>query len=942
VEAGNRAWHLGNPQFGSRVKTRGVEVLLGRRHEIEVLKRVLDNARQSQGDAVVVLGEPGIGKTALIDEVVGSVHDVRVLRSVGNEAEMELPYAALQRLFAPVLGRMTVLPEPQRNALQVAFGLVGGDPPERLVVALAALTLVSELAEERPVVCVLDDAQWLDRASAQALAFGALRASTVPAAFVFGARVFTDELRGLPELPIEGLRESDARTLMVSALPQRLDESVVEQMVAETHGNPLALLELPRGRTPAQLAGGFGVPLSIPLSGRIEESFRRRFRKLPAPARQLILVAAADPTGDPALVWRAAELLGIPDSAADAIDAVGLLDIHPGVVFRHPLVRSAVYRAALPQDRRRTHQALADATDPEVDPDRRAWHRAQSIARTDESVAEELERSASRAQARGGFAAAAAFLERAAELTADPAQKARRSLNAAEAKREAGSFEATLRLAAVAQQGPLDETEHARLDVLRAQISFASQRGDEAPPLLLQAASRLEPINPRAARETYLDALTAALFAGRLAKGANAVDIAHAALTAPGPEGQPRASDLLLDGLALLITAGATTGTPVLQRALAAFRSDVVSDDERLRWSWLAGRAAGFIWDYENWDLLTARQVDVARDTGALTVLPLTLSTRAGVQLFAGEISVAASLVEQVQSIADVIDSRTVPYAALAVAGFRGNEADALPLIKATREDFIARGEGMGVTLTQWATAVLYNGLARYDLAFVAAEQALEDPGELWFSPWAAVELIEAASRTERSERAASALKRLVQGTTSSGTEWALAIEARCRALLSEGCAAESGYQEAIDRLVVTTLRWDLARSRLVYGEWLRRERRTKEAREQLRLADELFSEFGAQGFTERARVELRAAGEQVRERSPATRYDLTPQEAQISRLVAQGSTNREIASELFISPSTVEYHLHKVFSKLGVRSRAQLANWVHQSGDSLSPRRKD
>jgi DNA-binding CsgD family transcriptional regulator len=907
-------------------------MLLGRHNESHVLGRVLLQARRGQGGAIVVLGEPGIGKTALIEDAVASAQEFRVLRSVGNEAEMELPFAALQRLCAPILDRVAGLPAPQRSGLNVAFGLASGDPPDRLVVGLAVLTLLSELAGERPVICVLDDAQWLDHASAQAVAFAARRVAGVSASFVFGARVLADDLHGLPELVLQGLRESDARELMASALPHRLDEPVLEQIVSETHGNPLALLELPRGLSPAQLGGGFGLPVSIPLSGRIEESFRRRLRRLPSPSRRLLLVAAAEPTGDPALVWRAAELLGIPESAAGPVETGGLLDVRAGMVFRHPLVRSAVYSAASPQDRRQTHGALAEATDPAVDPDRRAWHRAQATARPDESVAEELELSAGRAQSRGGFAAAAAFMERATELTADTALRAGRALNAAEAKRQAGAFDAALRLAAVAQRGPLDDSRRAQLDVLRAQICFASQRGNEAPPLLLQAAHHLEPLDARRARETYLEALTAALFAGRLAKGASAVDIAKAARTAPQPVGPSRASDLLLDGLALLITEGPVAGTPVLQRALDAFRGDAVSTEERLRWSWLAGRAAGYIWDYDSWDLLTARQVQVARDAGALTVLPLTLSTRAGVQLFAGELAVAASLVEQVQSVADVIDSRTVPYAALAVAAFRGHEADALPLIDATYKDFMARGEGMGVTLTQWATALLYNGLARYDRAFVAAQQALEDPGELWFSPWATVELIEAASRTGKGALAAPALSRLAQETTASGTDWAGAIEARCRALLSDGAPAETLYRDAIDRLATTGLRWDLARSRLVYGEWLRRGRRPKEAREQLRCAEELFTDFGVHGFAERARGELRATGEHARERSPDTRYDLTPQETQISRLVAQGASNREIASELFISPSTVEYHLHKVFRKLGVRSRAQLANRVLRS----------
>jgi DNA-binding CsgD family transcriptional regulator len=652
-----------------------------------------------------------------------------------------------------------------------------------------------------------------------------------------------------------------------------------------------------------------------------------------------LLVAAAEPTGDAVLVWRAAELLGITDSAAKAVEAEGLLEVGSRVVFRHPLVRSAVYGAASPQERRKAHQALAEATDPAVDPDRRAWHRAQATSRPDEDVAAELERSAGRAQGRGGFAAAAAFMERSTQLTVDPARRAGRALVAAEAKRQAGALDAALALAAQAARGSLNDSQRAQLDVLRAQISFASDRGSDAPTLLLKAAQRLEGLDVRRARETYLDALTAALFAGRLATGASAREVARAACAARRSPEPPRASDLLLDGLALLITDGYASGTPVLQEAVGAFRSDAVGTEERLRWSWLAGRAAGFIWDYDSWDVLTARQVQVARDAGALTVLPLTLSARGGVHVLAGELAVAASLVEQVEAVADATDNRAVPYAALAVAALRGREGEARQLIEASAKDFAARGEGMGLSLARCMTADLCNGLARYEDAFVAAEDALEDPYELWFSQWATVELIEAASRIGKEEAASPALERLAQGTTASGTDWAQAIEARCRALLSHGEAAEKLYREALERLTRTPVHLELARTHLLYGEWLRRERRRREAREQLRVADGLFTEFGMDGFAERARVELRATGERARKRIVDTDSDLTPQEAQISQLVAQGATNQEIAAQLFISPSTVEYHLRKVFGKLGLKSRTQLAQRMLQSASRQSQR---
>jgi DNA-binding CsgD family transcriptional regulator len=913
-------------------------MLIGRRDETDALERVLSQAQRGQGETVVVLGEAGIGKTALIDGVVASVTDFRVLRSTGNEAEMELPFASLQRLCSSIFDRLKDLPQPQSRALNVAFGFATGDPPDRLIVGLALVNLLGRLATEGTVVCVLDDAQWIDQASAQAITFAARRASGMSVSFLFGARILTKELHGMPTMLLDGLRDADARELANSALLHRMDEDVLGRLVVEAHGNPLALLELPRRLSPAQMGGGFGLPVSVPLRGRIEESFRRRLRRLPPESRRLLLVAAAEPTGESTLIWRAAELLGIPESAADPPKAARLLDLSAGIVFRHPLVRSAVYSAASGLDRRQVHHALAEATDPNVDPDRRAWHRAQSTARPDEDIAQELEVSAERALARGGFAAAAAFMERSAELTPNLNLKSERALRAADAKRVAGDLDAALGLANTAQRGPLDNFQRARLDVLRAQILFASRRGNEAPPLLLRAAYRLEPLDRNGARETYLDALTAALFAGRFSKGASADDVARAARNSPKPEGPRRASDLLLDGLALLITEGPVTGTPAMRRALEVFRSDKVSSEEQLRWSWLAGRVAGGIWDYESWDVLSARQLEVARDRGALNLLPLALSTRAAFILLTGEIEAAGSVVEQVQTVADVIDTRTEPLAALKVAAFRGDEAEAMSLFSEVRQDLIERGEGVGLSIAECAIAVLYNGLAQYERAFVSASQALEHPNELWFLPWAAVELIEAASRTGNSVQAALALTRLAEGTAASGTEWAGSIEARCRALLTEGQAAETLYHEAIDRAMNTPMRWDLARARLVYGEWLRRERRTKEAREQLRAAEDLFSDFGAQAFAERARVERLATGEHARKRSPATRFDLTPQESQISRMVAEGSSNREIASKLFISASTVEYHLHKVFRKLGVRSRAQLAQRVLQSAGLFAP----
>ena len=901
--------------------------LLGRQRERDVLDRVLEAAREGHGGVLAVYGEPGVGKTALLDYAIEAGAGFRVARTVGVEGEMELAFAALHQSCSPSLDLMEHLPDPQRDALEVALGLSAGRLPNSFLVGLAVLNLLSEAAEKQPLLCVVDDAQWLDRASARVLAFVARRLLAEKIAMVFAAREPIDALDGLAELHVEPLGRRDARALLDSVLPARLDERVLERIVVETRGNPLALLELPRGLTPAQLAGGFGLPAALPLSAGIEESFARRLARLPRDARRLLLIAAADPTGDAALEWRAAQRLGIAESAAHTAESDGLLAFDAGLAFRHPLARSAVYRAGGSDERSEVHRALAEATDPTIDPDRRAWHRAQAASRPAEDVAEELERSAKRAQARGGFAAAAAFLERSSVLTVDPARRAARALAAAEAKEQAGALDDALALASNAEAGPLDEAQRAQVDVIRARISFAADRGSEAPSLLLTAAKRLEPLDGAAAREIYLDALTAALFAGRLGGEVDARQVAAAALAAPPPKPSAHAADLLLDGLALLIADGAAAGAPVLRKALTAFGHDEIGREEQLRWLWLAGRAAGYIWDYENWDALTRSQVRLARESGALTVLPLTLSTRAGVELYAGNLADASSLIAEANAITDATDSRNVPYAPLALVAFRGREPDASRLIQTSTEDFLARGEGMGLTLAQWATAYLHNGLARYDIALAAAEQAAEDPHELWFSPWTMVELIEAATRSGQNGRAASALEVLSETTRASGTPWARGIEARSGALLAEGEAAETLYREAIQHLRPTRLRVDVARTHLLYGEWLRRERRRIDARAELRMAHELFSEFGMEAFAERARVELEATGERARKRTVDTLAELTPQEAQVSRLTAQGHTNREIAAQLFISPSTVEYHLRKVFRKLGVKSRTQLAN---------------
>ena len=898
--------------------------LRGRQAECRTLDALLDDLRSGESRALVLRGEPGVGKSALLEYVAERASGCRVVRAAGVQSEMELPFAGLHQLCAQMLDRLEHLPGPQRDALGTAFGLTGGQVPDRFLVSLAALTLLSDAAEERPLVCLVDDAQWLDRASTQALAFVARRLSAESVAVIFAARVSEDlELTRLPELVIDGLGDDDARALLGFELAGPLDERVRNRIVAETRGNPLALLELPRGLTPAQLAGGFGLPDALPLSGQIEESFRRRLEPLPVESRRLLLVAAAEPIGDRGLVWRAAERLDVAVGAAAApAVAAGLLAFDAHVRFRHPLVRSAVYRAASPEERQRVHRALAEATDPGVDPDRRAWHRAHAASGPDEEVAAELERSAGRAEARGGLAAAAAFLERAAELTLEPARGAERALAAAQAKHRAGAFDEALRLLGTAEAGSLDELQRARVDLLRAQVTFAISRGSDAPSLLLKAAKRLEPLDVRLARETYLEALIAAVLAHRLADGGGLLEVAEAVRQAPPSPRAPRASDLLLDGWLLRITESDLAAAAMLKRALVAFRGGRVSREEEIRWLWFACHTALELWDDEAWRVLSSRLVELSRDAGALTELPLALNSLSVVHLFAGDFSTAAALVDEAEAVNEVTGSELAPYGAVLLAACQGREDRASRLIEAAIKEVARRGEGMGLTVIHWASALLYNGLGRFQDALQAARRASEhahDPTR------GLPELIEGAIRSGVPARAHDALQRLSQTTRATGTEWALGTEALSRALMSDNGAADALYREAIDRLGRTGVRLALARAHLLYGEWLRRGRRRLDAREQLRTAHEMLTAMGFEAFADRAARELLATGERARRRVVETRDDLTAQEARVARLARDGLSNAEIGARLFISARTVEYHLHKVFSKLGISSRHQL-----------------
>lgn len=897
--------------------------LLGRTSECQELDRLLADALGGRSCIAVLHGEPGVGKSALLGYLSNRAAGWRVSTAVGIESDIELAYSGLHQLCASMLDHLKQLPAPQGDALATVFGLNAGPAPDRFLVGLATLTLFAEVAEQQPLLCIVDDAQWLDRASAQILGFVARRLLAERIALVFAARtgVGDDVLTGLPAFWVNGLDDNDARALLLENVHGPLDTAVCDQIVIESHGNPLALLELPRTWNVADVAGGFGLPQRPPVPGRIEESYSQRLLQLAPDTQLLVFVAAADPLGDPLLLHGAVANLGLDmAAAAPAVDA-GILQVGWRVEFVHPLARSAAYRSASASDRHRVHRALAEATDGETDPDRRAWHLARAAPGPSEEVAAELEDSAGRAQARGGFAAAAAFLQRAVALTVDPARRAARALAAAQASLQSGAFDTAVGLVTTATAGPIDEFQRARADLIRAHIAFASGMGSDAPPLLFKAARQLEPFDLDLARETYLAAWGAAGMAG-YADPEILLEICRAVRALPPPAGDPRPLDLLLDGLALLSIDGHAAAAEPLQRAATAL-ADIPVEDV-LRWGWMATSASAIVWDAEGMDAIAARQAQLIREAGALAQLPLYLSQLGITRPWMGDFAGAASVIAETDSVAAATGSRIAPYTLLRLRALQGRDADASPVINSAMEQATSGGQGMAAAWAQWAAAVLYNGLARYEEAAVAARQATAASLN-WVAMWALPELVEGAARSGDSDEAHEALERLAETTQPCRTDFALGIEARCRALLSSGTAADDLHHEAIERLSRTKLRPELARAHLLFGEWLRREARRIDARDELRRAHEMFIGIGMEAFAERARRELMATGEKVRKRNTTTRDALTPQEEQIARLARDGHSNPEIGGMLFLSSRTVDWHLRKVFTKLGISSRRQL-----------------
>ncbi|HZA11206.1 helix-turn-helix transcriptional regulator, partial [Mycobacterium sp.] len=886
----------------------------GRRIECETLDRLVAAVRSGQSRALVLYGEPGVGKTALLDYVAEHASGCVVAQASGVQSEMELAYAGLQQVCAPMFAQVERLPIPQRRALEVALGVGSGPAPDRFLVGVAVLSLLSEVAEQRPVICLVDDQQWLDRASTQVLAFVARRLQAESVGMVFAARKPVDDVAALPHLMVEGLGDEDAKALLDSVLPPPLDMRIRDRIVAETRGNPLALLELPRGLNSSQLAGGLAFGGSAPLSGRLVEAFQRRLQVLPDDTRLLMLVAAAEPVGEPLLVWRAAEWLGIPTSAATAAAEAGLLEIGTRVLFRHPLVRSAVYRSAPLSDRQDVHRALAEATDANSDPDRRAWHRAQAAPGPDEDVAAELERSAGRAQDRGGLAAAAAFLERAGMLTAEPARRAERLLTAAKTNRDAGAFDAALGLLVAVEAAPLDHLQAVELQHLRGQIAMMQRRGTDAARLLRDAAKRLESLDTTLARDTHLEALAAAIWAAGLGSPGGLAEVVEAARAVPPRPASTRAVDVLLNGLVSRWTDGYAAAAPSLARAVELFLSHELPTDSAGRWLWLmcattAAEIAFELWDGESAEALAARVTEFARNTGALAHMQHTLNTLARLHLLAGEPTTAAQLIQEESVIAEVSGNPPLRSAEMIAAAWRGQQAHASELIETT-----LRGPTTTMAdIAIYASAVLDNGLGRHGRARDAARRVFElDP--LGAGPFLVLELAEAASRTGDTALVAAALDWVSERMRVTPTDWGLGIQALVHALLNDGEVAERSYRESIALLGRTGARIQLARVHLLYGEWLRRERRRIDARMQLRIALDMLETMGIEAFAQRARRELAATGETARKRTVETTLQLTAQEAQIARLARGGLSNPEIGARLFISPRTVKYHLSKVF----------------------------
>ncbi len=869
--------------------------------ETQRLRELIGAARTGRGGALVLRGEAGIGKSTLLEHVEEAASGFRVLRAGGSELEAELPFAALHQLCLPVLGHLTELPAEHRRALRIAFDLASGTP-DVFRVGLATLGLLNAAGQERPVLCVVDDAHWLDAASSKALAFLARRISAESVAMVLAVRLPYEagELDVLPSLGVDGLSDAEARALLAAQSHETLDEQVRDRLVAEARGNPLALLALPR-------AGGFAPPRLTPVPTRVGQEFRATLSGLPAQARLLLAIAGADPTGDPGLLWPAARRLDIDLPAAGAAaTATGLVEFGTRVRFYHPLARAAAYDAAGVGERLLAHHVLAEVTDPVADPDRRAWHRAQAAAAPDEDVAAELERSASRAQARGGAVATAAFLERAAELSLDAAQRIERTLAATRAHLDAGATDKAATLLRTAESAGLDELQQAETDLLRGRIALVRVDDSEGPAWMLRAARRLAPLDPERSRESYLEALEMSLLVGR-ANGVMDAVLAEAGSAPPHPPD-------ILDALDLLTTNGHRAAVPLIKEALDGAEGPL----------WTRHPALGIILAAELWDPDTHTRIiewllKSGRESGSPLVLRLGLAQAASAAALTGDLDGAMAAIAEEEAIADATGAPGIIYHRLQLAAMRGRREEASALFEAVMTTATATGQV--VSNVHWASAVLNNGLADYQEALAAAQRATAD-GELFTAGFVLPELVEAAVRCGEHAAAVAALESLTERTEACGSPSGLGIAAYARALVT---GAENDYREAVAHLTGTPMLPYRARAHLLYGEWLRRQGRRQDCRPHLRTAHELFSGAGIEAFGRRAADELRATGETARSRTDHARDQLTMQELHIARLVATGATSKEVAARLFLSPRTVDTHLRNIYRKLGINSRRQL-----------------
>jgi DNA-binding CsgD family transcriptional regulator len=912
--------------------------LLDRERELAALNDLVESSGRGGGGALLLRGELGIGLTALLDHVTESASGMRVARVTGVACERSLPFAAVHQLCASWLDRLDALPGPQRDALEVAFGVRHDATPDRLLVGLGVLGLLAKVADEEPLVCAVDDVQWLDPASAEAIAFAARRLAGTRVALVLAAHEplpAGTPYAGLREVRVGGLAQDAARKLFDSVVPGPIDGTVRKRVVGEASGVPLALLELPAALTAAQLAGSSELPRVLPVGERLEGRLLGLVHDLPADTRTFLLLAAAEPEVSAGLLWRAAEHLGVLVDAATAAEEHGLIRIGQRVSFRHPLMRLAIYGAAPSSERQRVHEALVDAIDPDVDRDRRALHRAAASLAPDEDVAVELEGSATRAKGRREYATAASLLEQSAELTPDPIRRYQRTLVAAQAALAGGALAKATALLDRPPPQSVDERQRAQADSLRGAIGLAHGQGADRVTMLVDAARALEPLDARLAGDTYLEALEVAIHAGGLGSDTTLTRAAETARAAPRAPDPQTGADLLLRGVGLLITAGHRAAVTTIREALDSLRG---ADEPR--WLALGSIAAAEIWDDDALHDLTSRSVALGR--GAGDSVPPALQQLGDLDaVVAGRFGTTPAPFAEVwgeDGLEDQHRARLVSPGELIASAWRGRSTETRELAEACMREAFVRELGLYVAVAQYAIAVLEIGLGRYEAALSAVREVCEED-RLFVVTSALPELIEAATRAGERQLAVAHLPRLSERTLVSGTNWALGTLARSRALLEEGAKAEDLYREAVERLRRCRAAPQLARAHLVYGEWLRRERRRREAREQLRTARDMFIFMGAQAFAERARMELAATGEQAARRLAETSADLlTPQEARIAQVVVDGASNAEVAAQLFISPRTVEYHLHKVFRKLGVSSRTQLARALRESGAAPVP----